>query len=91
MGGVWEVFTNTHYSELAAQNDLFQKRRSGLNYERSLMVYRDLKNVIDTARDEGREEGREEGRAETLEKIRQEMLAQGLDEATITRILRLPS
>jgi hypothetical protein len=30
VGGVWDVFTNTHHSELAAQNDLFQKRRSGL-------------------------------------------------------------
>uniref|UniRef100_UPI000481AF47 PD-(D/E)XK nuclease family transposase n=1 Tax=Oceanospirillum beijerinckii TaxID=64976 RepID=UPI000481AF47 len=30
-------------------------------YESSLKYYRDLKNVIDTARDEGREEGREEG------------------------------
>jgi hypothetical protein len=29
VGGVWDVFTNTHHSELAAQNDLFQKRRSG--------------------------------------------------------------
>ncbi|MCP4679112.1 MAG: Rpn family recombination-promoting nuclease/putative transposase, partial [Deltaproteobacteria bacterium] len=30
-------------------------------YEDSLKYYRDMKNVIDTARDEGREEGREEG------------------------------
>lgn len=29
-------------------------------YEASLKYYRDLKNVVDTARDEGREEGREE-------------------------------
>jgi len=33
-------------------------------YESSLKYYRDLKNVIDTARDEGWEEGREEGREE---------------------------
>ncbi len=31
-------------------------------YENSLKIYRDLKNVIDTARDEGRVEGRDEGR-----------------------------
>lgn len=86
------VLRETHFEKgfaLAEVANLTPEER--LNYERSLMVYRDLKNVIDTARDEGREEGREEGRAETLEKIRQEMLAQGLDEATITRILRLPS
>ncbi len=29
VGGAWVVFTNTHHFELAAQNDLFQKRRSG--------------------------------------------------------------
>jgi len=29
VGGVWVVVTNTHHSELAAQNVLFQKRRSG--------------------------------------------------------------
>ncbi|OQX22464.1 MAG: hypothetical protein BWK80_30370 [Desulfobacteraceae bacterium IS3] len=33
-------------------------------YEDSLKVYRDLKNSLDTAREEGREKGREEGRAE---------------------------
>lgn len=33
-------------------------------YENSLKYYRDLKNVVDTSRDEGREEGREEGRQE---------------------------
>lgn len=33
-------------------------------YESSLKYYRDLKNVIDTAREEGREEGRKAGRAE---------------------------
>ncbi|WP_404355933.1 Rpn family recombination-promoting nuclease/putative transposase [Methylotuvimicrobium sp. KM1] len=37
-------------------------------YESSLKYYRDLKNVIDTARDEGREEGIEEG----IEKGREE-------------------
>ena len=46
-------------------------------YESSLKYYRDLKNVIDTARDEGieeglekgREEGREEGRVETKKEM----------------------
>ncbi len=34
------------------------------DYEESLKVYRDMKNVVDTARDEGEKEGREEGIAE---------------------------
>ena len=37
------------------------------DYEHSLKVYRDLKNTIDTARDEGKEEGKEEGREEGRE------------------------
>ena len=45
-------------------------------YEQSIKVYRDLKNVIDTGRDEGLEEGlakgREQGREEGLAKGRQE-------------------
>ena len=31
-----------------------------VQYEESLKYYRDLKNVVDTSREEGREEGREE-------------------------------
>jgi predicted transposase YdaD len=58
-----------------------------LSYERSLMVYRDLKNVIDTARDEGREEGREEGRANERAAIRAQMTAKGIALATIESIL----
>ena len=42
-------------------------------YENSLKYYRDLKNVIDTAREEGREEGREVGREEGREKAFIEM------------------
>lgn len=33
-------------------------------YENSLKTYRDLKDVIDTAREEGRQEGKLEGRQE---------------------------
>ena len=33
-------------------------------YEDSLKYYRDIKNVVDTSREEGREEGKEEGREE---------------------------
>lgn len=37
-------------------------------YEDSLKAYRDIKNSIDTAKEEGREEGRKEGRVEGIAK-----------------------
>jgi predicted transposase/invertase (TIGR01784 family) len=54
-------------------------------YEDSLKVYRDLKNSLDTAKDEGRAEGREEGEKIGIEKgekmkalqIAEEMLGNG--------------
>ena len=45
-------------------------------YEDSLKAYRDIKNSLDTAKEEGRAEGREEGRAEG----REEGLAEGREE-----------
>ncbi|NEO85837.1 MAG: PD-(D/E)XK nuclease family transposase [Spirulina sp. SIO3F2] len=52
------------------------------SYENSLKYYRDLKNSIDTAREEGREEGwqdgREQGQAETRLDIAQSLLAAGM-------------
>ena len=50
-------------------------------YEDSLKVYRDLKNSIDTAR----EEGREEGKQETLEHTVLKMLNDNLPIETISR------
>ena len=41
-------------------------------YEDSLKAYRDIKNSLDTAKEEGRAEGREEGRAEGREEGRAE-------------------
>lgn len=50
-------------------------------YEDSLKAYRDIKNSLDTAKEEGREEGLEEGlakgREEGLAKGREEGLAKG--------------
>lgn len=40
------------------------------DYENSLKYYRDLKNVVDTSREEGREEGREEERILLLQRQR---------------------
>lgn len=40
------------------------------NYENSLKVYRDLKNVIDTAKDEGRDEGRRQRETEIASELK---------------------
>lgn len=45
-------------------------------YEDSLKAYRDIKNSIDTAKEEGRKEGRKEGREEGREEgVAKEKLA----------------
>ena len=64
-------------------------------YEASKMAYRDIKNSIDTAKQEGKEEGiaigkeegiaigKEEGKNERNLEIAKDMLAMNIDEATI--------
>ena len=49
-------------------------------YEDSLKAYRDIKNSLDTAKEEGRAEGREEGRAEGREEGRKEGRTEGREE-----------
>ncbi len=39
-------------------------------YEESLKYYRDIKNVVDTSREEGREEGREERNIEIAKELK---------------------
>ncbi len=46
-------------------------------YEESIKIYRDLKNVIDTGREEGWERGRAEGRAEVVRQIAKQMRTAG--------------
>ncbi len=62
-------------------------------YEDSLKVYRDLKNSIDTAREEGREEGRKEGREKGREENQVQtalkMLGRGLSIELISEITGL--
>lgn len=62
-------------------------------YEDSLKSYRDLKNSLDTAREEGREEGRKKGREAEKQRrdreIVQNALAQGLSIETIVSISAL--
>lgn len=48
-------------------------------YEDSLKAYRDIKNSLDTAKEEGRAEGRDEGRAEGIAMVAKMMYAKGMD------------
>lgn len=48
-------------------------------YEDNLKAYRDIKNSLDTAKEEGRAEGREEGRAEGIAMVAKMMYAKGMD------------
>lgn len=48
-------------------------------YEDSLKAYRDIKNSLDTAKEEGRAEGRVEGRAEGIAMVAKMMYAKGMD------------
>ena len=47
-------------------------------YEESLKHYRDMNNVINSAKREGKEEGREEGREENKREIAFNMKADGM-------------
>lgn len=70
-------------------------------YEASKMAYRDIKNSIDTAKQEGKEEGiaigkeegiaigKEEGKNERNLEIAKDMLAMNIDEATIIKLTGL--
>lgn len=48
-------------------------------YEDSLKAYRDIKNSLDTAKEEGRAEGNVEGRAEGIAMVAKMMYAKGMD------------
>ena len=48
-------------------------------YEASKMAYRDIKNSIDTAKQEGLAEGMEKGKSERSQEIARKMLADGVD------------
>jgi len=59
------------------------------SYEDSLKYYRDMKNSLDTAKEEGREEGKEEGREEMAMKIAKEMIMAGESTEKIIRFTGL--
>ncbi len=55
----------------------------------SLKAYRDIKNSLDTAKEEGRAEGREEDRAEGIAMVVKNMHAKGMDIDVIASITGL--
>ncbi len=54
-------------------------------YEDSLKAYRDIKNSIDTAKEEGREEGREEGIAKEKLATAKRLLGMGLTQEQVAK------
>ncbi|WP_337563520.1 hypothetical protein [Segatella sp.] len=54
-------------------------------YEDSLKAYRDIKNSIDTAKEEGREEGRVEGIAEEKLTTAKRLLGMGLTQEQVAK------
>jgi predicted transposase/invertase (TIGR01784 family) len=54
-------------------------------YEDSLKAYRDIKNSIDTAKEEGREEGREEGVAKEKLATAKRLLGMGLTQEQVAK------
>ena len=64
-----------------------------ISIEASKMAYRDIKNLIDTAKREGKEEGLAEGMEKGMNKrnleIARKMLANGMDAATVMEITEL--
>ena len=53
------------------------------DYELSSNAYRDIKNGMDTAKEEGRKEGRKEGREEGRKEGRKEGREEGIRDATL--------
>lgn len=58
-------------------------------YEDSLKAYRDIKNSIDTAKEEGRKEGRKEGREEGRKEGREEGREEGVAKEKLATAKRL--
>ncbi|MFK7796347.1 MAG: Rpn family recombination-promoting nuclease/putative transposase [Aureispira sp.] len=98
------VFTHLQklqYRPKALQEIVFKKlfevaeiakftEREKKEYENSLKVYRDMKNVVDTAKEEGKEEGREEGREEKEEEVIEKCMEEGMQPELISKIVNLP-
>ena len=71
---------NEVFNRLFSQAEIARFDKKELKaYEDSLKAYRDIKNSLDTAKEEGRAEGREEGRAEGIAMVAKMMFAKGMD------------
>ena len=58
-------------------------------YEESLKYYRDIKNVVDTSREEGRIEGKVEGKVEGKIEVAQQMKKSGFSNEQISKLTGL--
>ena len=56
-------------------------------YEDSLKAYRDIKNSLDTAKEQGREEGLAKGRAEGIALVAKMMYDKGMDVDAIASMI----
>lgn len=63
----------------------FGFKRELREYEDSLKAYRDIKNSIDTAKEEGREEGRVEGIAKEKLATAKRLLGMGLTQEQVAK------
>jgi hypothetical protein len=59
------------------------------SYESSLKYYRDMKNVIDTAKGEGWEEGRQEGRQEGMQQGMQQGMEKGMQQEAMMTLMKI--
>lgn len=89
-----KVLKERIFSKLFAEAEVAKFTKKELKeYEDSLKAYRDIKNSLDTAREEGREEGRIEGREEGEKnkalQIAKGMLERGMPIDVITEITGL--
>ena len=63
----------TDFAEIAKFSEKERKE-----YEKSLKIYRDIKNVVDTARTEGKMEGRIEGKIEGKTEVAKSLKKNGV-------------
>ena len=88
------IFNDEVFTQAFEKAELANLGQAELDsYENSLKIYRDLKNVIDTAYDEGKSEGKLEGKIETAKTLKESGVpadiiskATGLSESDIDKL-----
>jgi predicted transposase/invertase (TIGR01784 family) len=84
------IFKDEVFEQAFAKAELARLNATDLeSYENSLKVYRDLKNVIDTAFDDGKLEGKIEGKMEGKMEIARTAKQMGLAVAAIIQLTGL--